>query len=76
MVERAKDLRKEEKENLLLSFLLLLLYLIGDLLVGIGQSLSVLMASSIRSSSSSFGKRAHLLNRQMGSLVYPKRGLK
>ena len=58
--------RKEEKENLLLSFLLLLLYLIGDLLVGIGQSLSVLMASSIRSSSSSFGKRAHLLNRQMG----------
>ena len=67
MVERAKDLRKEEKENLLLSFLLLLLYLIGDLLVGIGQSLSVLMTSSIGSSSSSFGKRAHLLNRQMGS---------
>lgn len=59
--------RKEEKEKLLLGLLLLRLCLIGDLLVGIGQSLSVLMASSIRSSSSSFGKRAHLLNRQMGS---------
>jgi len=67
MVERTKDRRKEEKEKLLLGLLLLRLCLIGDLLVGIGQSLSVLLASSIGSGSSSFGKRAHLLKKQMGS---------